>query len=172
MSLLWTANLARHPNSHHKPDSYWLWCCGRAVWNITPSEALVFHHTLNTTKASFTGRIPSSIPQGRTRIIHIFSLDLIMRTSLQYLIHYIQLEFLENILLQYQVQSAEFKQWNYNKPLTIEYKDPSVPTRRILHTTATLQAAPTTGVNKPWVHNVLARLTWLVGIISRLHWVW
>ena len=72
-----------------------------------------------------------------------------MRTSLQYLVHFIQHEFLENTLLQYQVQSAEFKQWNYNKHLIVEYKDPSMPTRRILHTTATLQAAPTTGVNKP-----------------------
>ena len=52
-----------------------------------------------------------------------------------------------NTLLQYQVQSAEFKKRNYNKHLTVEYKDPSVPTR-ILHTTATLQAAPATGVNK------------------------
>ena len=69
-----------------------------------------------------------------------------MRTSLQYLVHFIQPEFLiRNTLLQYQVQSAEFKQRNYNKHLTVEYKDPSMPTRRILHTTATLQAAPTTG---------------------------
>ena len=72
-----------------------------------------------------------------------------MRMSLQYLVHFIQLEFLENTLLQYQVQSVEFKQRNYNKHLTVEYKDPSMPTKQILHTTATLQAAPATGVNKP-----------------------
>ena len=40
-----------------------------------------------------------------------------------------------------------------------------MPTRRILHSTATPQAAPATGVNKPLVHNVLARLTRLVGIL-------
>ena len=71
-----------------------------------------------------------------------------MSTSLQYLVHFIQYRVL-NYLLQYQVQSAEFKQRNYNKHLTIRYKDPSVPTRRILHTTTTPQAGPATGVNKP-----------------------
>ena len=40
-----------------------------------------------------------------------------------------------------------------------------MPTGRILHTIATPQATPATGVNKPLVHNVLARLTRLVGII-------
>ena len=42
-----------------------------------------------------------------------------------------------------------------------------MPTRRILHTTAIPQAAPATGVNKSRVHNVLARLTRLVRIISQ-----
>ena len=60
-----------------------------------------------------------------------------------------QTRVLRNTLLQYQVQSAEFKQRNYNKHLTIRYKDPSVPTKRILHTTATPQAAPVIRVNKP-----------------------
>ena len=43
-----------------------------------------------------------------------------------------------------------------------------MPTRRILHTTTTPEAAPAIGVNKPGVYNVLARLTRLVGIIFRL----
>ena len=68
--------------------------------------------------------------------------------SLQSLFHFIQPGFSKNTILQYQIQSAEFKQWDYKKHLTVEYKDPSVPTRRILHTTATPQAAPATGVNK------------------------
>ena len=46
--------------------------CGRTVRNNTPSEALVFHQTLSTPKASYIGRVSSSTPQGRTRIIHVF----------------------------------------------------------------------------------------------------
>ena len=67
-----------------------------------------------------------------------------MRTSLQFLVHFIQQEFLE---IHY--YNTKFRVWNYNERLTIRYKDPSVPTRRILHTTATRQVTPATGVNKP-----------------------
>ena len=79
-----------------------------------------------------------------------------MRTSLQYLVYFIQLEFLEIHYYNTEFRVRNLNMRNYNKHLTVEYKDPSVPTRRILHTTATPQAA----------HNVLARLTRLVGILS------
>ena len=54
---------------------------GRTVRNNTLTEVLVFHQTLSTPKASYSGRYPSGTPQGRTRKIHIFSNDPIMRTS-------------------------------------------------------------------------------------------
>ena len=142
--------------------------CGRTAQNNTPSEALVFHQTLSTPKASYIRRIPSSTPQGRTRIIHVFSPGSNNENEFTILSPFHTTRVLRNTLLQYQVQSVEFKQWNWNKLLMIRYKDPYVPIRRILHSTATPQAAPTIGVNKPWVHNILARLTRLVRIVSRL----
>ena len=39
-------------------------CCGRTAQNNTPLEALVFHQTLSTPKASYIGWIPSSTPKG------------------------------------------------------------------------------------------------------------
>ena len=48
--------------------------CGRTIRNNTPSEALVFHQTLSTSTTSYIGRLPSSTPQGRTQIIHVFPL--------------------------------------------------------------------------------------------------
>ena len=93
--------------------------------------------------------VPSSTPQGRTRIIHVFPPKSNNDNEFTRLSPFYTTRVLRNTLLQYQVQSTEFKQRNYNKHLTVEYKDPSVPTRRILHTTATLQATPVTGVNKP-----------------------
>ena len=69
-----------------------------------------------------------------------------MSTSLQYLVHFIQQDFLEIIYYNTRVQSAIIKQRNKNKHLVERYKDPSVPTRRILYTRATPQTAPTTGV--------------------------
>ena len=90
-------------------------------------------------------RILSSTPQGRTQIIHIFPPWSNNENEFTILSPFYTTRVLRNTLLQYQVQSAEFKQGNYNKYLTVEYKDPSVLTRRILHTKATLQAAPATG---------------------------
>ena len=119
--------------------------CGRSGRNNTPLEALVFHQTLSILKASYIGRIPSSTPQGRTQIIHVFPLGSNNENEFTILSPFHTTRVLRNILLQYQVQSAEFKQRNYNKHLTVEYKDLSMPTRRILHTIATLQAAPATG---------------------------
>ena len=40
--------------------------CGRTVRNSTLTEVLVFHQTLSTPKASYSGRCPSGTPQGRT----------------------------------------------------------------------------------------------------------
>ena len=50
----------------------------RIMWQ---NHRLVFHQTLSAPKASYNGRYPSGTPQGRTRKIHIFSKDPIMRTS-------------------------------------------------------------------------------------------
>ena len=55
--------------------------CGRTTRNNMLTEVLVFYQTLSTLKASYSGRYPSGTPQGRTRKIHIFSKDPIMRTS-------------------------------------------------------------------------------------------
>ena len=47
--------------------------CGRTAWNSTLTEALVFHQTLSTPKASYNERYLSGTPQGRTWKIDIFS---------------------------------------------------------------------------------------------------
>ena len=39
--------------------------CGRTVRNNTPSEALVFHQTLSTPKASYIGRFRRAHPKGQ-----------------------------------------------------------------------------------------------------------
>ena len=83
--------------------------------------------------------VPSSTPQGRTRTIHIFPLGSNNENELTILSPFHTSRVLRNTLLQYQVQIVEFKQRNYNKHLTIRYKDPSVPTRRILHSKALLK---------------------------------
>ena len=142
--------------------------CGRTAWNNALTEALVFHQTLSTPKASYSGRVPSGTPQGRARIIHIFPQGSNNENELQYLVHFIHLEFFKIFYYNTKFRVQNIKQWNNNKHLSVMNKDPSVPTRRILHTTAMSQEVPATGVNKPWVHNVLARLIQLVGIISRL----
>jgi hypothetical protein len=53
--------------------------------------------------------------------------------SLQYLVHFIQHRVSEIICYNARVQSVINKQ-RKNKHLAVRYKDPSVPTRRILHT--------------------------------------
>ena len=40
--------------------------CGRTARNSVLTEALVFHQTLSTPKASYSGRYPLGTPQGRT----------------------------------------------------------------------------------------------------------
>ena len=115
--------------------------CGRTAQNSMLLEVLIFHQTLSTTKVSYIRR--------SRRTIHVFHPRSNNENEFTILSPFHTTRVLGNTLLQYQVQSAEFKQQNYNKHLTVEYKDPPVPTRRILHTTATLQAAPATGVNNP-----------------------
>ena len=112
--------------------------CGRITRNNTPSEALVFHQTLSTPKVSYkyNGWIPSSTPQERTQIIHIFPLGSNNENEFIMLNSFHITRVLRNTLLHYQVQSVEIKQRNENKHLSIIYKDLSMPTRRILHTTA------------------------------------
>ena len=123
--------------------------CGRTTRSNTPSEVLVFHQTLSTLESKLHRSDSVEHTQGRTQIIHVFPPVSNNENEFTILSIFHTTRVLRNILLQYQVQSTEFKQRNYNKHLTIRYEDPSVPTRRILHTTATRQAAPATGVNKP-----------------------
>ena len=113
--------------------------CGTTARNNALMEALVFHQTLSTLKASYSGRYPSGTPQGRARKIHIFSQGSNNENKLQYLVHFIHPEFLE---IHYYI--AKFRVWNIkqrndNKHLAIMNKDLFVPTRRILHTTGTPQ---------------------------------
>ena len=146
--------------------------CGRTAWNNTLTEALVFHQTLSTPKASYNERVPLDTPQGRAWKIHILSQVSNNENELQYLIHFIYPKFLEIYYYSSKFRVQNIKQRNENTHLAIMNKDLSVPTRRILHIMATPQALPATGVNKPWVHNVLVRLIRLVGIIFRLQGIW
>ena len=79
--------------------------CGRTVRNNTLTEVLVFHQTLSTPKASYRGRYPSGTPKGRTRKIHIFPKDPIMKTSYNTCPFHTS-EFLKSILLQYQMSEC------------------------------------------------------------------
>ena len=72
-----------------------------------------------------------------------------MRMRLHCLVHFIHPEFSEIYYYSTKFRVRNIKQRNENTHLSIINKDPSVPTRRILHTTATPQVVPTTGVNKP-----------------------
>ena len=154
MSLQHAWPLLVRPSLHQSIPS-----SDRIVRNNTHSEVLVFHQTLSTPKSSYIRRILSSTLQERAHIIHVFSPGSNNENEFTILSPFHTIRVHRNTLLQYQVQSAEFKQRNWNKHLAVRYKDLSVPTRRILHSTTTPQAAPAIGVNKPWVHNVLTRLT-------------
>ena len=79
--------------------------CGRTVRNNTLTEVLVFHQTLSTPKASYIGRVPSSTPQERTRIIHIFPPRSNNENEFTILSPFHTTRVLGNTLLQYQVQS-------------------------------------------------------------------
>ena len=78
---------------------------GRTAQSNMLMEVLVYHQTLSTPKASYSGRYPSGTPQGRTRKIHIFPKDSIMRTSYNtYPFH--TSEFLKSTLLQNQISEC------------------------------------------------------------------
>ena len=111
-------------------------------------ETLVIHQTLSTPKACHRGRVLSGTPQGRARIVHIFPQGCNDENELQYLVHFKHLEFLEMHYYITKFRVRNIKQRNENKHLSIMNKDPSMPTRKILHTTTT-QAVAATGVNKP-----------------------
>ena len=72
-----------------------------------------------------------------------------MRMSLHCLVCLIHPEFLEMHYYITNFRVRNIKQWNEIKHLSIIYKDPSMPTRRILHTIVTPQVEPTIEVNKP-----------------------
>ena len=122
---------------------------GRTTRNNTLTEVLVFHQTLNTPKASYSGRYPLGTPQGRTQKIHIFPSDPITRTSYNTCPFHTS-EFLKKYIITIpNTRVWNDKQRNVKKHLSIINKDSSMPTKRILHTMATPQAAPAIEVNKP-----------------------
>ena len=105
--------------------------CGRTAQNSILTEALVFHQTLSTPKASYSGRYLSGTPQGRTQKIHIFSKDLIMRTSYNTGPFHTS-EFHKKYIItlpNVKVRINKFKITSSDKN-----EDPPMPTRRILHT--------------------------------------
>ena len=108
--------------------------CGRTARNSILTEALFFHQILSTPKASYHGRYPSGTPRGRTRKIHIFPKDPIMRTSYNTGPFHTS-KFLKNYIITLpNVRVRNDKQRNLNKHLAIGARIPSEPTRRILHT--------------------------------------
>ena len=123
--------------------------CGRTARNNPLMEVLVSHQTLSTPKIGYNEQYPSGTPQGRTQKIHIFPQGSNNKNELQYLIHFIHPEFLEVIITIPNVRVRNIKQRNDNKHLSRKNRDLFVPTRRILHTTATPQAVSATWLNKP-----------------------
>ena len=141
---------------------------GRTVWNSILTEALVFHQTLSTSKASYSRRCPSGVPRGRTRKVHIFPKDPIMRMSYN-TSQFHTSEFLKKYIITIpNTRVRNDKQRNLKITSSGRGEDSVWAHQKDLPHKDTLQASPATGVNKPWVHNVLARLTRLVGILSRL----
>ena len=80
-------------------------------------EALVFRWTLSTSKVSYIGQFRQAQPKGELKQSTFYHQDPIMSTSLQYLDHFIQQEFLEIIYYNTRVPSAIIKQQNKNKHL-------------------------------------------------------
>ena len=109
--------------------------CGRTVQNNTLTEALIFHQTLSTPKASYNERILSGTPQGRARKIHIFPQGSNNENELQHKsISYIRV--LEKYIITIpntefgMINSGILKDTSSDKITRIS----SEPTRRILHT--------------------------------------
>ena len=147
--------------------------CGKTARNSILTEALVFHQTLSTPKASYSERCPSGTPRGRTQKIHIFLKDPIMRMSYN-TSPFHTLEFLKKYIIT--IPNTRVRNNNngifLKKTSSSRGKDSIWAHQKDPPHKGTLQASPAIGVNKPWVHNVLARLTRLVGIISRLQGIW
>ena len=113
--------------------------CGRTAQNNALTEVLIFHQTLSTPKASYSGRYPLGTPQGRTQKIHIFPKDPIIRTSYNTCPFHTS-EVLKNYIITLpNIRVRNIKQWNDNKHLSIANMDPSMPSKRILHTMACLK---------------------------------
>ena len=108
--------------------------CGRTAWNSTLTEVLVSHQTLSTPKTGYNERYPSGTPQGRTRKIHIFPKDLIMRTSYNTDPFHTSEVLKKYIITLPNIRVQNDKRWNLNKHLAIGTRIPSESTRRILHT--------------------------------------
>ena len=87
---------------------------GRTTQNSTLLDVLVFHLTLSTSKASYIRRFCRAHPKGELKQSMFFLQDPIMRTNLQYLVHFIQQEFLE---IHY--YNTKFRVWNLNIRITI-----------------------------------------------------
>ena len=115
---------------------------GRTVQNNTPSGGARLPPDTKHPESWLHRTVPSSTPRGRTQTIHVFNPGSNNENEFTSLNPFHTTIVLENTLLQYQVQSTEFKHQNWNNHLAIRYKDSSVPTRRILHTTVIPQGAP------------------------------
>ena len=80
--------------------------CGRTTRNSVLTEALVFHQTLSTPKATTTSGIRRTHPEGEPERSTFSPKDPIMKTSYNTSPSH-TLEFLKSTLLQYQIQSSE-----------------------------------------------------------------
>ena len=122
--------------------------CGRTARKSTLTEALVFHQTLSTPKASYSERCPSGTPRGRTRKIHIFPKDPIMRTSYNTgPLH--TSEFLKKYIITIpNTRVQNDKQRNLKIHLAIGTRIRLSPPEES-STQGTPQASPATGVNNP-----------------------
>ena len=88
--------------------------CGRTARDSMLPDALVFHQTLSTPKVSYIGWFHRAHPKGELEQSTFFIQNPIMRTGLQYLVHFIQQEFSE---IHY--YNTKFRVWNLNSGIKI-----------------------------------------------------
>ena len=86
--------------------------CGRTARNSTLLETLIFHQTLSTPKASYIRRFHRAHPKGELKQSMFFPPGSNNENEFTLLSPFHTTKVLRNTLLQYQVQSAEFKQQN------------------------------------------------------------
>ena len=110
--------------------------CGIAIRNNTLSEVFVFHKALSTPEVAKPNSSVEPTPRENSKQSTFYRRNPIMSTSLHHLIHFLQHRVLEIIYYNTRVQSAIMKQRNLIIIERKRYMDPSVPTRRILHTKA------------------------------------